>query len=150
MSCKHENADHEAFLFGHYFMAKADPDEAGAGQRLICIDCGEWLSLGPSNDEPIEVAIELRAAEIAASGYQLHGGKLRSMHWYEGCGWNAADPDPDCIGHDACDRGEPEDGPMHLAGFLARVIVRHVCNAGGSHEFVGHDVQCVKCLQEAR
>lgn len=31
-----------------------------------CLDCGAWLSLGPSNDEGEAVAAEIRAAEIAA------------------------------------------------------------------------------------
>lgn len=31
----------------------------------ICTDCHEWLSLGQSNDAPIEVAVEIRAAELS-------------------------------------------------------------------------------------
>jgi hypothetical protein len=32
----------------------------------ICRRCNTWLSLGPSNDAPDEVQVEMRAAEIAA------------------------------------------------------------------------------------
>jgi hypothetical protein len=34
--------------------------------RIVCQDCGAWLSLGESNDAPDEVQVEMRAAEIAA------------------------------------------------------------------------------------
>jgi len=86
---------------------------------------GDCEGLGPANDDPPEVRIEIRAAEIAASGADIAGGKWRSFHWYEGCGWDNAVADVDVTdpGHDHCDNGEPEDGPKHLAGFLARVIV---------------------------
>lgn len=30
-----------------------------------CLDCGTWLPMGPSNDSPEAVAIEIRAAELA-------------------------------------------------------------------------------------
>ena len=39
------------------------PDVADA---MICAKCGAWLSLGPSNDEPEAVRIEMRAAEMLA------------------------------------------------------------------------------------
>lgn len=32
----------------------------------ICDRCGEWLPLGPSNDDDEAVLVEMRAAEIAA------------------------------------------------------------------------------------
>ncbi len=37
-----------------------------------CIMCGAWLSLGPSNDKPETVQIEIRAAELAANGGRLN------------------------------------------------------------------------------
>jgi hypothetical protein len=40
-------------------------DEPGADARL-CSSCREWLPLGPSNDDDPRVAVEARAAEIAA------------------------------------------------------------------------------------
>jgi len=36
----------------------------------ICKRCGEWMSLGPANDDSEAVQIEIRAAEIA---FEWHG-----------------------------------------------------------------------------
>ena len=96
----------------------------------VCGACFEWLSLGPARDdgEHVErVAIEVRAAEIVASGHQFDHGRMRSMHWYEGCGWDNAKPDDESLSHTLCGdpADEPEDGPMHLAGHLARCITLH-------------------------
>lgn len=33
---------------------------------VTCRDCGAWLSLGPANDEPAAVRVEIRAAGLAA------------------------------------------------------------------------------------
>jgi hypothetical protein len=121
--CKHDNADHLGPDVERFGIAGLHPVE-----HFVCTDCGEWLSLGPANDDGEHaqtVDIEKRAAAIVLSGYRLNGGTLRSLHWYEGCGWNAANPDPDVIGHQACDNGEPEDGPMHQAGYLASIIHNH-------------------------
>lgn len=35
-------------------------------QIRICHECGAWLSLGPSNDAPPEVQVEMRAAVLDA------------------------------------------------------------------------------------
>jgi hypothetical protein len=35
--------------------------------RIVCQDCGAWLSLGESNDAPDEVKVEMRAAMLAAA-----------------------------------------------------------------------------------
>lgn len=66
---------------------------------LECCDCGFWLSLGPANDSPAEVAIEIRAAEIAAGltdnnsdfvmatsfqerrGFWLHSQNAKGREW---------------------------------------------------------------------
>ena len=72
-----------------------------------CMDCKERLSLGPSNDEPAEVKVEIRAAEIATPLVFLHEQK-RTFR----IGWFS--------------HGLDEDLPMgsttinHLAGWLAR------------------------------
>lgn len=39
--------------------------------RAICLDCKAWLPLGKANDEPEAVRVEMRAAEIAATGRPL-------------------------------------------------------------------------------
>ncbi len=101
--------------------------------RRWCRGCVGWVPIGPSDDSWDEVKIEIRAAEIAAGGHEIRSGdrtkgpagRLRSMHWFEGCGWNSACPEPDGLSHAACDNGEPEDGRLHLAGYLAAVIVHH-------------------------
>jgi hypothetical protein len=36
-------------------------------EQFRCLDCGAWLSLGPSNDEPDSVKVEIAAAAQAAS-----------------------------------------------------------------------------------
>lgn len=34
--------------------------------QMWCDHCGTWLPLGPANDEPEAVKVEIRAAELAA------------------------------------------------------------------------------------
>lgn len=41
--------------------------DCGHFQCRICDLCGEWLSLGPSNDTAPGVAVEIRAAALAAT-----------------------------------------------------------------------------------
>ena len=63
--CKHENADHLRAGEGWALMdGTAMPD--ALCEQFRCLDCGAWLSLGPSNDEPEAVRIEMRAAEMLA------------------------------------------------------------------------------------
>lgn len=66
--CKHENADH--LMPGDVLTPmNYAPIEEGVPvlvEQFRCLDCGAWLPLGPSNDEPEQVKIEMRAAEIAA------------------------------------------------------------------------------------
>lgn len=42
------------------------PDDTFGADALFCLACGVRLDMGPSNDEPAEVQVEMRAAEIAA------------------------------------------------------------------------------------
>lgn len=81
----------------------------------MCCRCSHYLSLGPSNDAPLEVQIEIRAAEIAAG--LVDGGCEVSM--FEHYGFN---------GIPVILRG---GGRIELllqplqAGYLAKVIVEH-------------------------
>lgn len=72
----------------------------------ICRACGEWLSLGPSNDASEAVQVEIRAAEIAADN-------RARMTLTEYDGWNFATRD----GHEPALWAE--------AGYLARIIHDH-------------------------
>ena len=68
MRCKHENADHERYLCGTSFTAMYDERLAQSCltmERVVCVDCGHWLSLGESNDSPPEVQAEIRAAMLS-------------------------------------------------------------------------------------
>lgn len=96
---------------------EAEPRVSLLGQRR-CMDCGEAVPYGPSNDEPEAVKVEMRAAEIAATldpGYWRPG--MSDADVRAGAGWNAADlgfADTWCSGDPEC-----------LAGYLARAITTH-------------------------
>lgn len=68
--CRHENADH--LMPGDHGQFEDDDLLCRARvcgvlvEQFRCLDCGAWLSLGPANDEPAEVQVEIRAAELAA------------------------------------------------------------------------------------
>lgn len=66
--CRHENADHlmpgDRFSMDDWGPCHVDIARC---EQFRCVDCGAWLSLGPSNDEPESVRVEIRAAEIAAA-----------------------------------------------------------------------------------
>jgi len=67
--CRHENADH--LMLGELFTLDGDPNAdviVTKCEQFRCVDCGAWLSLGPSNDEPESVRVEIRAARLHA-GY---------------------------------------------------------------------------------
>ena len=70
MTCKHENADH---LKPGEILTPSDyaPIEEGHPvlvEQFRCIDCGAWLSLGPSTPPP---RIELQLAEWLADVHRL-------------------------------------------------------------------------------
>jgi hypothetical protein len=81
-----------------------------------CERCGEVAPLGPANDFPPAVQIEIQAARFAAIpefGYWRPEQTPAEMRG--GCGWNAAElgfADTWCNGDQDC-----------LAGYLARCIV---------------------------
>jgi len=79
-----------------------------------CLDCDEWLPMGPARDDgphAAAVAIEIRAAEIAAAGEAAHLGAMRDC---EGCGWDLYTKKYCCLHSDGM-----------FAGWLARAIVEH-------------------------
>jgi hypothetical protein len=82
----------------------------GPAGALVCQHCGEWLSLGPSNDSPPEVQVEIRAAEIAAT---YPGARSGVFSWEERTGW---------VNH-AWSQDPASDS--ELAGYLARTIATH-------------------------
>ncbi len=94
-----------------------------------CLDCGAWLSLGPSNDggEHREaIAIEVRAAEIAAKWRESAPGRewadfVLADGGAEHAGW---------IGH-AFDSHKMPEQNGEWAGWLARQIANHDDTQGG-------------------
>lgn len=86
---------------------EAEPRVSLLGQRR-CMDCGEVVPYGPSNDEPEAVAIEVRAAQIIADGFML---------WTEALAFDCED--------DAEPTGPREHHPSWHAGYLARCITNH-------------------------
>lgn len=77
--------------------------------RMVCIACGAWLSLGPANDEPPAVKVEMRAVELArCSPYaDIDGAELAGMII-----WN-------------CDSAKQPDQDGEWAGYLAACIASH-------------------------
>lgn len=80
--------------------------------RSGCGSCDAWLSLGPSNDSPPEVALEIRAAELAHpdtiwSPEAIGGGYVHAC-------WQPGAPFSDSL-----------DDPEQFAGCLAGAIVEH-------------------------
>ena len=84
---------------------------------IRCNHCNAWLPLGPSNDEPEAVRVEMRAAEIAANGEPIWTEHATGSEVREGCGWNARA----CGFADTWCSGNPDA----LAGYLARCIATH-------------------------
>lgn len=72
--------------------AFTQPGKVGHHHRVVCSDCGAWLPLGPSNDDPIQVSTEIRAAmHLAEANHQLG----QSSTWQEALGVAAFDMDND-------------------------------------------------------
>lgn len=65
MGCRHPNVAHGIWANGTWDEWIGGANSI-ASERERCLDCGAWLPLGPSNDEPAEVRVEMRAAELAA------------------------------------------------------------------------------------
>lgn len=90
----------------------------GVGTR-VCSRCGHWLSLGPSNDAPDEVQVEIDAAMLAASGPWWNDPAHDSESYGFLCWQNGGTP------------GDDEDGGCSTyaqdewVGYLAAVIAYH-------------------------
>jgi hypothetical protein len=114
MRCQHENAEH---------MMPGDTDTPDWSvqvyaqcEQFRCIDCGAWLSLGPSNDDKPNVREEIRAAEIVAEHDNARGRLGVTGDMTEINGWCSHNTEAES--HEA---GEP----AYQAGYLARCIVEH-------------------------
>lgn len=129
--CLHTHANYEQIRNGKYVVGSYailggnDPHFGYGGDREIlgatCADCNQLLPLGPSNDAPPEVQIEMRAAELEDT-----------EHWGPGFisvreRWGMEDhADPD---------SEAEDAPDYMAtegwaaGWLSAEIATHEARA---------------------
>lgn len=92
------------------------PGYANAPGQHRCGSCWEVLPLGPSDETDPRIAVEIRAAEIAADG-EPSTNTRDGLLIREGAGWHAA-----ALGFDAdwC-TGDADC----LAGFLANRITSH-------------------------
>jgi hypothetical protein len=77
--------------------------------RIVCQDCGAWLSLGESNDAPDEVQVEMRAAMLADPTQDIAYFEDDEFH-----GWVDWHRDQ-----------RPLDTLMYWAGYLAAEIQHH-------------------------
>ena len=113
MTCPHEYTSEKYDCDG-----LPDPLEL---KYLECLDCGEWLGMGLANDDPMAVAIELRAAEIAAKVTEQRATGKTAFLSDLGCdgaeiaGWIERQYDSEKL---------PEQPGEH-AGYLARCIAEH-------------------------
>ena len=112
MKCKHPRAK-------RMFINHADWD--CLYDCNICTVCGEWMSLGESDETDKRVAIEIRAAEIAAT---LHDTRVPKLSECEEHGWETHAND-DARFPVLCDRNQFQ------AGYLARVIAETSGGGGG-------------------
>ncbi len=87
---------------------------AGDRHHVTCDACGRWLPLGPSDETPERVALEIRAAELS-----IGRDTLNICEHCEVCGWLAHKDD---LHHEP--QAHHVDDEFH-AGYLARVIATH-------------------------
>lgn len=94
--------------------ARKDP---AIHDRATCDDCGAWLSLGPSNDQPAEVQAEIRAAELACgpSPVEWPRGHRYTAHWF----------DDEIRGFSLAETSIQHHTDEYQAGYLARCIAEH-------------------------
>ena len=131
-SCKHENADH--LTPGEWFTMRSEhgdqPMHVVDFEQFRCLDCGAWLSLGPSNDSPPEVQIEIRAAELAADAVRGVGvGGHKPEHCTGDHCWHFYEEWEDDAGP-CCYCGHP--GPI-LPGVDNECHVGHLAARIGGH-----------------
>lgn len=115
--CKHPTYKHDARVWlrtvtdGYrWFHAYSCDPEVGC---LVCDSCGEWLSLGESNESDERVAVEIRAAELANLAHS-HADQMESYGW--SC-WSRGNSDDPC--------GTVSNDPRWHAGWLGREINEH-------------------------
>lgn len=94
--CKHTSTETQWHLDA---VRSHDEPRARYIELLRCVDCGELMGMRPSNDKPVAVRIEIRAAAIAARktppsrrGYELEGWIHRGLWvywWSRRASWNA-------------------------------------------------------------
>lgn len=99
-----------------------------------CITCGYYLSLGPANDDDPNVAVELRALEIAAHMFDMQhrlSSRFKTTHG-EIAGWRGEEviAQLEVIGSNGLRRTDRDiplnlDSPNWRAGYLARCIATH-------------------------
>lgn len=107
--CKHENVWPYVWTGALWRLAKI----LELPGLKMCGNCGAWLSLGHSDETDERVALELRAATIAAD-------KKAKMSMCEAFGWEALLAPK--FSTDPVDAGY--SNKWH-AGYLARCIVEH-------------------------
>ena len=110
--CKHENADH--LKPGEWFEPWGGGAEAVLCEQFRCLDCEEWLPLGPSNDTS-ETTLEVRAAELAADE---DVSKFSQREWAGWCGESDYIQLPDS----AIQQFDYEHDAEWRAGYLAHDI----------------------------
>lgn len=109
--CKH-NHDHVVTKYGECTFDMVGNIVYGV-EFHKCLDCGAWLSMGPSNDKSEAVRIEMRAAELAAGGDMICCGDVDDIGDCEECG---------CVDYET---GTDPMSTAQWAGYLARAIVSH-------------------------
>ena len=135
--CKHQVIQLQWRWFGRWLDFRPRFVD-GPPDAEVCTLCGEWLSLGPANDESADVAIEMRAAELADEcrmpvGALSHRFSVRGAESY---GWQGEETieELQVIGRNGLrrtDRDVPLDlgNPGWQAGYLARCIYTHTRKA---------------------
>jgi hypothetical protein len=105
--CRHRDVLHhgwhpDGYWYEASYLSRSQTDAA------VCQSCGAWLPLGPARDTPA-TAIELRAAEIAASVSQW---RIACKSQDEAEGWRAHQLDGDPVHN-------PEHQQLDLRGWVA-------------------------------
>jgi hypothetical protein len=137
--CKHDSFQLSGGSFAQYTCTGElhDPTAPDVGDNepisWRCFECGEYASLGPANDEPEQVRVEMRAAEISAAwkGRREPFDLPLTDAEKSGCDkWPYLDPTAD-----------------ELSGFLAVQIINHNAEQAG-HTFTGQHRAAIAAHKE--